>query len=110
MNTTTHAPQLASAAAYDLTAGRGLTLVAALAAVVGLALAVRALRSSDRRGSSSAMAAGAAALLVGTWVVVTADGGPGSGSGVVGGYVAIGLGALTVALGARAHRARGSAP
>ena len=69
-------------------------LVALAAAIVGgLALA----RSTGPRRSLVALAAGAVGAFVGILVLVTADGGPGTGNGVVGGYAAVVFG-LTAAL------------
>ena len=79
--------------AYALTAGRFWSLVAALIALAGvvvggLALARPASRiGTGRRGASAALAAGLAGAIIGGLVVAGADGGPGSGSGIVGGFL-----------------------
>ncbi|WP_426503248.1 DUF6223 family protein [Dactylosporangium sp. McL0621] len=66
----------------------------------GLALAGR-LR---QRGPVLALAAGAAGVVVGVLVLATADGGPGTGNGVIGGGAAIVFGLAAVVLGALARR------
>ena len=94
--------------AYALTAGRFWSLVAALiglAGVVvgGLALARPASRiGTRRRGAIAALAAGLAGVIIGGFVVAGADGGPGSGSGIVGGFLAVVIGLIGTALGGTA--------
>ena len=46
-----------------------------------------------------ALVAGVAGVLVGALVVATADGGPGTGNGIVGGYAALALGLIAALLG-----------
>ncbi len=72
--------------------------VLALTGVVigGLAVTRTAARTAGRT-SAVAVAAGVLGMVVGGLVVVTADGGPGTGNGIVGGYAALVLG-LTAAL------------
>ncbi|GIE77329.1 hypothetical protein Aph02nite_32790 [Actinoplanes philippinensis] len=88
--------------------------VATLAAVVALAGVVTGWRAHSRaaagrsRNSLIALAAGAAGLIAGVWVLATADGGPGTGNGVVGGYAGVLFGLVAVALGGTA-RARSRA-
>ena len=89
----------APATAQGLTAGRLWSLVAAVLAVSGVAAGAPALARSRRGWGRAAVAAGSAAVLVGALVVVTADGGPGSGSGIVGGALAAAVGAVAVVLG-----------
>jgi hypothetical protein len=87
-------------AASTLTVDRFVASAAALVAltaVVAGGLALR--RRPGRTGPLVALAAGATGLVVGVLVVATADGGPGTGNGVVGGYVAIVLGLVAVVLG-----------
>ena len=93
--------------AYTLTTGR---MWATLAAFVGLAGAVagaaalaRAVRGVGNRGRNGAVVAlgcSAIALVVGVVNLLVADGGPGTGNGVVGGGLAIFLGLTALALGA----------
>jgi hypothetical protein len=81
-------------------------VVAGAAALVGLAGAVlggRALLNhagrNRRRTSAMAVAAGVLSAVVGVLIIVTADGGPGTGNGIVGGYVAVALGLVGLVLG-----------
>ncbi|MEU8665117.1 DUF6223 family protein, partial [Actinoplanes philippinensis] len=60
------------------------------------------------RNSLIALVAGAAGLITGVWVLATADGGPGTGNGVVGGYAGVLFGLVAVVLGGTA-RARSRA-
>ncbi|MFI5959512.1 DUF6223 family protein [Cryptosporangium sp. NPDC051539] len=86
--------------AYTLTGGRLVATAAALVALTGAILGGVALAPRSRtRTSTTALLAGAAGLVTGGLVVATADGGPGSGSGVVGGYAAVLLGLTAVTLG-----------
>lgn len=93
----------APVSSYDLTAGRIWSLVGAAAGLVGVVAGVPALRRTWKKGAVVALAAGAAGMVVGGIVVAAAKGGPGTGYGIVGGYVdlviglaAVGLGALTL--------------
>lgn len=93
------------AAGYmDLTVDRASSTLAALVALVGVVVGVRALIRA-RRGrpgtteSRIAVAAGVVGLAVGALVLATADGGPGTGNGVIGAGMAIVLGALSAGLG-----------
>ncbi|HEU5473891.1 MAG TPA: DUF6223 family protein [Actinophytocola sp.] len=105
-----YAPAVADS--YGLTAGRFWSLVAAvlgLAGVVagGLAL-TRFTGRTGRRAAMGAMVAGLVGTVVGGLVVAAADGGPGTGYGIVGGYIAVVIGVVAVGLGglamARARR------
>lgn len=91
---------------FTLTGGRLTGAVAALIALAGVAVAVLALtrRRPGSRRPAAALAAGVIGLVTGGFVVVTADGGPGTGNGIVGGFAAIGLGVLAITLGAAARR------
>ena len=97
---------LLAASTVDASTLTGDRVVASAAAVValagaiigGLALARPAGRGGKRR-SGAALVAGAAGGLVGALVVATADGGPGTGNGIVGGYAALVLGLLAALLG-----------
>ncbi|WP_406074646.1 DUF6223 family protein [Micromonospora sp. NBC_01638] len=87
--------------AYTLTGDRVVATAAALVALAGafiggLALA-RSTNGNAKWTSAVALAAGGIGIVAGALVVVTADGGPGTGNGIVGGYAALGLG-LTAAL------------
>lgn len=80
--------------------------VAALAALAGVVAGVLALSRPAPR-SLIALVAGLFGIIVGGLVVVTADGGPGTGNGIVGGWVALALGLIAIALGGVARsRAR----
>jgi len=98
----------AYAPAYTLTAGRLWSLVAAALGLVGVAIGglarTRVLggNKSQRRNALLAMLSGLAGSVIGGIVVAVADGGPGSGSGIVGGYLALLIGLLAMALGGRA--------
>ncbi|MEV6660147.1 DUF6223 family protein [Nocardia fluminea] len=105
----------ASAATSTLADSYGLTtdrLVATSAAVLGLAAAIvggwAAARAGRPHRSLIAIGTGAAAAVVGVIGFATADGGPGTGNGIVGAAIAIFLGVVAIALGAlaraRAHR------
>ncbi|MEU5552222.1 DUF6223 family protein [Micromonospora sp. NPDC047793] len=86
--------------AYTPTGGR---VVATLAALLALGGAITGVLATPRRGGRwrpiLALAAGAPALVVGALVVATADGGPGTGNGMVGGYAAVVLGLTATVLG-----------
>ncbi|MET0237717.1 MAG: DUF6223 family protein [Kibdelosporangium sp.] len=91
--------------AYALTAGRVWSLVAAalgLAGVIigGLVLARPAGRiATSGKGAIVALGSGLACMVIGGLIVAMADGGPGSGSGIVGGFVALVAGLAAVILG-----------
>ncbi|UBU17787.1 DUF6223 family protein [Nonomuraea gerenzanensis] len=93
------------AGAYDLTTGRLWSLVGALAGVVGLAFGGWALVRSGRRGRSGrggavvALVAGPVGAVVGGLVVAAAEGGPGTGYGIVGGWAALVIGVVATATG-----------
>ncbi|MFG1921939.1 DUF6223 family protein [Cryptosporangium sp. NPDC048952] len=87
---------------YALTTGRALAGAAALIALVGVIAAGLAL-ARGTRASVIGLVAGATGVVVGGIVVATADGGPGSGSGIVGGYAALALGVIAMLLSAAAH-------
>ncbi|SEC12542.1 DUF6223 family protein [Streptomyces sp. TLI_105] len=111
------AVQPVAASVYTLSVGRVGASVAALVGLLGavnggLALARTTGRGrlrtwARRNGSATALAAGPIAVVVGTAVAVTADGGLGTGNGLGGAYVAVLVGLVAVALGWRARsRAR----
>ncbi|MBG6098761.1 DUF6223 family protein [Nocardioides sp. CCNWLW239] len=107
--------------AYTLTTAR---LWATLAAFVGfggavagaaaLSRAVRGVGNRGRNGAVVALGCGSIALVVGVVNLLVADGGPGTGNGVVGGGMAIVLGLAALALGAltlrRARRVGADVP
>lgn len=99
MNTTL----LVAAATYDLTTGRTLSLVALPFGVLGVVLGVRALRAA--RSSPASACAGLVSAGLGAWTLLIADGGPGTGNGVVGAAMALVLGAAGMVLGGLAHLA-----
>lgn len=101
---------LQSATTYGLTAGRFWSLVAAFAGIAGIVVGALALarrrRFAGRRSPIVAMAAGVVGMAVGGAVVAAAKGGPGTGYGIVGGYVALVVGFIAIVLGAAAVRAK----
>lgn len=84
-------------------------LVALAGAVTGALVLARAARRGGNRRPLFALAAGAVGVLTGALVLATADGGPGTGNGVVGGYAAVAFGLIAALLGglaiARSRRA-----
>ncbi|GIJ35233.1 hypothetical protein Vse01_43810 [Micromonospora sediminimaris] len=93
--------------AYELTTGRFVSLVGALAALAGvviggLALSRPSSRIGTRRGrlgATIALMAGLVGMALGGYVVAAAKGGPGTGYGIVGGVMALVMGLIAVALG-----------
>ena len=82
-----------------------------IAALVGLAAVVtgwRTFRRHDRFTSRPAtvVGIGVAAVIAGAAFLVLADGGPGTGNGVVGSSAAVTLGLAAMLLGALAHTRR----
>ncbi|GIG66207.1 DUF6223 family protein [Phytomonospora endophytica] len=76
-------------------------LVALAGAVVGVLALFRAARGTGdgrRRGGRLAVALSVLGALAGVFVIVTADGGPGTGNGIVGGYLAVVVGLAGIAL------------
>ena len=103
--------RLLTASAVDastLTADRAVATTAARLAAAGAIAGGRALARSARgevsRRAALALAAGAIGTIAGLWVLATADGGPGTGNGVVGGYAGVACGLLAVLLGGLALR------
>ncbi|MEU3767497.1 DUF6223 family protein [Amycolatopsis keratiniphila] len=86
-----------------LTPGRLWSLIAALVGVIGVVvggLAVARSRSGDtRRGAVVALTAGLLGAAGGVYVMAAAKGGPGTGYGIVGGFVALVIGLIAAALG-----------
>jgi hypothetical protein len=89
--------------AYTLTPGRLVGSVAALVALAGVVIGGLALARlagrRRRRGAVAAMAAGLSGMVMGGLVVAAAEGGPGTGYGIVGGFVALAIGLVATVLG-----------
>ncbi|MER7503911.1 DUF6223 family protein [Nonomuraea pusilla] len=91
--------------AYAFTSGRSWAAVAALLALAGVVVGGLALARSRRRagaggrGAVVALAAGLAGTVIGGLVVAAAEGGPGTGYGIVGGVVALSVGLVALLLG-----------
>jgi hypothetical protein len=97
---------LLAADAYGLTAGRFWSLVAALIGLAGVVVGGLVVARSRRLGASLrrlgpavALTAGLVGMGIGGLVVAAADGGPGTGYGIVGGYVDLVVGLVAVVLG-----------
>jgi hypothetical protein len=94
------------------TPGRTWASIAGLVGLAGLVLGAWALariRSARaRQAATGAVVAGVGSAVGGALVVAAAEGGPGTGYGIVGGYVALVVGLAAVVLGgwALARRAR----
>jgi uncharacterized protein YacL len=108
--------QPAALPVYTMTPERIAASTAALAGLIGaviggvaLARSARRIGNGGRRGAVVALVLGPIGLVVGTLVVVTADGGLGTGNGLAGGVVAMFVGLIGMALGglalARSRRA-----
>jgi len=97
--------QQTDAPSYALTAGRLWSVVAAVLGLIGVAIGLlartRRLGATKTRQRSTALGLGTgmAGAIIGGVVVAVADGGPGSGSGIVGGYMALLIGLLAILLG-----------
>jgi len=97
--------QQAAVDAYTLTTGRLVGTVAALLALAGviiggLSLARSARRiGTGRRGAIVALVAGLTGMVIGAYVVAAAEGGPGTGYGIVGGFAALAVGLIATVLG-----------
>ncbi|GAA2728599.1 hypothetical protein GCM10010439_37180 [Actinocorallia aurantiaca] len=97
--------QPVAADAYDLTAGRLVGTAAALVALVGVVVGGSVLvRSAGRIGGGrrraiTSLVAGLTGMVVGALNLAVADGGPGTGNGVVGGALALLLGLIASVLG-----------
>ena len=86
------------------TAAGGLALVGVSVGGLALARSIRRIGNGGRLGASVALVAGPVAAINGGLVLAVANGGPGSGNGVVGGAGALVLGVIGMALGALALR------
>ncbi len=98
--------QSADVDAYALTAGRLWATSAALLGLVGavvgglaLARSVRRIGNGGTKGAVVALGSGLIAMVVGGLNLAVADGGPGTGNGVVGGALALMLGLLAMIFG-----------
>ena len=91
--------QAAEVGTYALTTGRLWSVLAGLLGLAGVAAGGWALARSARRAAVVALVAGVAGAAVGGLVVIAAQGGPGTGYGIVGGYVALVVGLVAVVLG-----------
>lgn len=93
----------ASTLTPDRVVATAAAVIALAGAVVGGLALTRPGRNVSRR-SWFALAAGVVSVLAGLAVLATADGGPGTGNGVVGGYVSVPLGLIAALLGGLALR------
>jgi hypothetical protein len=95
--------QSAPVDASTLTTGRLLGTVAALVALAGVVVGGLALaRPAGRignRGAIVALVAGLTGMAIGALVVAAAEGGPGTGYGIVGGFAALAIGLIATVLG-----------
>jgi hypothetical protein len=94
-----HLLTTASAATYAITPGRLVGSVAALMALAGVVIGLRALARNGRRSAFAALFAGVAGMATGGAVVAAAEGGPGTGYGIVGGFAALAIGLVAAVLG-----------
>ena len=81
-----------------------LALVGVVVGGLALARSIRRIGNGGRLGATVALVAGPVAAINGGLVLAVANGGPGSGNGVVGGAAALVLGMIGTALGALALR------
>jgi hypothetical protein len=99
------APTTVAVDAYTLTAARLWATLAALLGLAGAILGGRALLRTVRRpgggrkGAVVALASGLIAVVGGVLNLAVADGGPGTGNGVVGGAAAVVVGLIAGVLG-----------
>ncbi|BBH69985.1 hypothetical protein ACTI_66700 [Actinoplanes sp. OR16] len=85
--------------AYSLTGDRVVATTAAVLAVAGVVVGSLAVSRVSRRLSMIALTTGLISAVIGIMVIATADGGPGTGNGIVGGYAAVALGLTAAGLG-----------
>lgn len=91
---------LAQSGAAGLTAGRFWSLVGVAVGLAGVIIGVRALlHRTGRRSAITALGAGLVGLVAGGLVVAAAEGGPGTGYGIVGGFLALAVGMVAAVLG-----------
>jgi hypothetical protein len=86
------------------TAAGALALVGVVVGGLALARSIRRIGNGGRLGATVALVAGPVAAINGGLVLAVANGGPGSGNGVVGGAGALVLGVIGMALGALSLR------
>lgn len=103
----TNGPPVPAAGAYELTGGRLTSLVGVALGLAGVVLVALARRRRAGGGTRSprlvagiGAGLGVAGALTGAAIVALADGGPGSGSGIVGGVVCLATGAVAAVLAA----------
>ena len=98
-----HVSEPAATTVYGLTARRAWATTAAVLALIGVAVGVLALvrpvRTSGSGTALAALAVGLVAAVNGALNVAVANGGPGTGNGVVGGAAALVLGLIAAAIG-----------
>jgi hypothetical protein len=101
-----HAPALVAVA---VPGGRLGPTIAALVGVAAVVVGWATLRRHDRFSVAplTVVGTGAATVAAGVVFLLLADGGPGTGNGVVGSSAAIVLGLAAIVLGARARARRG---
>ncbi|MEU4217443.1 DUF6223 family protein [Actinoplanes sp. NPDC026623] len=75
------------------------TVVALAAAITGVLALTRSTGRGGIRATTVALVGGATGMVVGGLVVSTADGGPGTGNGIVGGFAALAFGLIAIVLG-----------
>ncbi|NUS05744.1 MAG: hypothetical protein HOV97_24675 [Nonomuraea sp.] len=85
--------------AYTMTSGRLWSLVAAGVGVAGVVAGILGRVRGGRTAAVVALVAGPAAMVIGGIVVAAAKGGPGTGYGIVGGYLDLVVGLAAVVLG-----------
>ncbi|SEG78719.1 hypothetical protein SAMN05444920_104633 [Nonomuraea solani] len=85
--------------AYALTTGRAWSVVAMLLGLTGTVIGGLALARTGRKRAIAALATGLTGAVIGGLVVTAAKGGPGTGYGIVGGYMALAVGLIALALG-----------
>jgi hypothetical protein len=89
----------ASTLTFDRAVATAAAVVALAGAVMGGLALLRPAGGGSPRNSRIALATGVVGVVVGVWVLATADGGPGTGNGVIGGYAGVLFGLLAVLLG-----------
>jgi hypothetical protein len=98
------APEPLYAAITIMGSGRLGPTVSAVIGLIAVAVGARTFirrRTDDGRGAVAALALGGCSLAAGVLFLATADGGPGTGNGVVASIGAVVLGPIAIALGLR---------
>lgn len=105
---TTAAPLLQPVMAVSVPGGRLGPTIAALVGVAAVIIGWRTFRRHDRFSSrpTTVVGIGVATVVAGVAFLVLADGGPGTGNGVVGSSAAVTLGLVAILLGALARTRR----